>query len=191
VGAPAQVLLVVNETDPSAVTITATGAASSASVSTTFFDGFDLLNFFNQDASQGGADPNVSTLTTGDSSTGPIFNNDYSDDESTTADGNPPYYDLNIYVSSPTNAGQPAPGNPTETFTSGSTAFIGTMTINLSAYSLSGASTGIVYGGTSFDDAGSANDIGTYVLEAPEPSTYAMMLGGLVVLGFCVRRKLA
>ena len=25
----------------------------------------------------------------------------------------------------------------------------------------------------------------------PEPSTYAMMLGGLVLLGFCVRRKLA
>ena len=28
-------------------------------------------------------------------------------------------------------------------------------------------------------------------LSAPEPSTYAMLLGGLAVLGFCVRRKLA
>ncbi len=27
--------------------------------------------------------------------------------------------------------------------------------------------------------------------EVPEPSTYAMMLGGLALLGFCVRRKLA
>jgi hypothetical protein len=26
---------------------------------------------------------------------------------------------------------------------------------------------------------------------SPEPSSYAMMLGGLVLLGFCVRRKLA
>ena len=33
-----------------------------------------------------------------------------------------------------------------------------------------------------------------YVLtftETPEPSTYAMMLGGLVLLGFCVRRRVA
>jgi hypothetical protein len=34
--------------------------------------------------------------------------------------------------------------------------------------------------------------IGAVSLEsAPEPSTYAMMLGGLALLGFCVRRKLA
>jgi hypothetical protein len=30
-----------------------------------------------------------------------------------------------------------------------------------------------------------------FVLETPEPSTYAMMLGGLVLLAFCLRRKLA
>jgi hypothetical protein len=29
------------------------------------------------------------------------------------------------------------------------------------------------------------------VLASPEPSTYAMMLAGLAVLGFCIRRKLA
>ena len=28
-------------------------------------------------------------------------------------------------------------------------------------------------------------------VSVPEPSTYAMMLGGLALLGFCVRRKLA
>jgi hypothetical protein len=41
------------------------------------------------------------------------------------------------------------------------------------------------------DGAGSAiSEIqGFDVVQAPEPSTWAMMLGGLTVLGFCVRRK--
>jgi hypothetical protein len=37
-----------------------------------------------------------------------------------------------------------------------------------------------------------AGELGAVVLrDVPEPSTYAMMLGGLALLGICVRRKLA
>jgi hypothetical protein len=37
-----------------------------------------------------------------------------------------------------------------------------------------------------------AGELGAVALrQIPEPSTYAMMLGGLALLGFCVRRKLA
>jgi hypothetical protein len=39
--------------------------------------------------------------------------------------------------------------------------------------------------------AGEINAISLRETEIPEPSTYAMLLAGLAVVGFCVRRKLA
>ena len=48
-----------------------------------------------------------------------------------------------------------------------------------SGISASSGGTGYI-GGVSFES-----------LAVPEPSTYAMMLGGLALLGFCIRRKLA
>jgi len=36
-----------------------------------------------------------------------------------------------------------------------------------------------------------SDSFGIQIDEVPEPSTYAMMLGGLALVGFCVRRKLA
>ncbi len=38
---------------------------------------------------------------------------------------------------------------------------------------------------------GSGADAGEIIVDAPEPSTWATMLGGGALLGFCVRRKLA
>jgi hypothetical protein len=46
---------------------------------------------------------------------------------------------------------------------------------------------GNVTGAPASNGAGFLNDI--VVREVPEPSTYALMLGGLAFLGFCIRRK--
>jgi hypothetical protein len=47
-----------------------------------------------------------------------------------------------------------------------------------------------VVGGNNDGPAAFTTQVDATVTELPEPSTYAMMLGGLALLGFCVRRKL-
>jgi hypothetical protein len=75
-------------------------------------------------------------------------------------------------------------GSPAETFAYPANQFaIGTFTATAltETFNVTGAPTS--------NGAGFLNDI--VVREIPEPSTYAMMLIGLVAVGFCLRRKLA
>jgi hypothetical protein len=60
------------------------------------------------------------------------------------------------------------------------------------AYSLAGPDiTSVVFAANGLGQAGiSGAPVDNFVLvEAPEPSVYALMLGGLAVLGFCLRRQ--
>jgi hypothetical protein len=75
-------------------------------------------------------------------------------------------------------------GSPAETFAYPAYQFaIGTFTATATTETFS------VTGAPTSNGAGFLNDI--VVRETPEPSTWAMMLGGLALLGFCVRRRLA
>jgi len=60
-------------------------------------------------------------------------------------------------------------------------------------FTVTGATAGDKFSVTDNNDGSTGGEaIGGLTFEAaPEPSTYAMMLGGLALLGFCVRRKLA
>ena len=80
-----------------------------------------------------------------------------------------------------------------ETVTSFSAFSNGLSAADFAVFEVKGASAGdILQVGYQGNDAGRYGGIGGISFEsAPEPSTYAMMLAGLAVLGFCVRRKLA
>jgi hypothetical protein len=65
-----------------------------------------------------------------------------------------------------------------ETFTTSTST---TESINIADGPAQGGGTFAIIDAVNLQDAGAA----------PEPSTYAMMLGGLAVLGFCVRRKIS
>jgi hypothetical protein len=184
----AQVLLTVNESIPNEIVITSTGNVPSSLASYTFYDGIDLLNLFSSDASSlyGSAS---STLTTGDSNSGPILDG-YAGDFVTDGGLNGAL-DLTLFdyeTSSQADA-------PPETFTpnpGGEPAFNlgGTITIPVPGIELTGSG-GNVFAGYS-GSPGGPTFIGTYeILGVPEPSTYALMLGGLTLLGFCLRRKRA
>jgi hypothetical protein len=175
-----QVLLDVDIT-PTTITVTATGVGPvTLDSSHTFNDGIDLEGLFAPGA--GGIITTVaSTLTTGDSSTGPVY------DTAVTDSLSEPNADLNLYNEN----------TPTESFTFGQPAFaLGTSTtLSISGVTFSGIDYGVIVAGYSGFSEGSNNPvpIGVYHVTGatPEPSTYAMMLGGLALLGLCVRRKLA
>ncbi len=121
--AKAQILLV-NVTDPNHIVITATGFASSQNGAAILADGVDLLNFFQEggftvgdsfptyDTTSSGA----SSLTTGNSSSGPLYTQASGDNQSVSN------VDLNLY--------QNDTGDTTMTFTNGVAAFSGTLTLN-------------------------------------------------------------
>jgi hypothetical protein len=87
--------------------------------------------------------------------------------------------DHNNYVDAMTGITMPAP--------------FGLATSTASTFTLDSAVTGITgirligeVGGYSSNNGGF---LGAYEFETPEPSTYALMLGGLAILGFCISRK--
>jgi hypothetical protein len=92
--------------------------------------------------------------------------------------------DTNNYVSAMTDSGTGAPySTPVST---ASTFKLSTPVTDITGIRLIGENGGYHSNGGGF--------LGAYefeVLEAPEPSTYAMMLIGLGAVGFCVRRRLA
>jgi hypothetical protein len=90
------ILLTINDSDPAAVTITATGANAGINFdSSTVNDGVDLLSFFSV---------NEFNMTFGQDLTGTLqggsseisYNDAYSDDYS--SGGGSSYYDLELYV---------------------------------------------------------------------------------------------
>jgi PEP-CTERM motif len=170
--AQAQILLTVDISNPSAVTFTATGAAPAISANVgSYANGIDLLTFFIDDAgiSNTFSDP-FSTLTTADASTGPALTDAAVDNFS------PLSVDLSIFKFN-SGAGM--------TFTKGQPAFLGTLTLNLSAEPIpAGLATGNILAG--YSQGGPQVVIGQWEV-VPEPSTWALFLGGLGLLAFLRR----
>jgi hypothetical protein len=176
--ANAQILLTIDDTTPSHTVITATGNFDAASGSASLGDGIDLLSFFTSQDLADAVVANPSTLTTGDSSSGPLFTYGFEDNISLAG-----YVDLNLY-----QLGSGA----TITFTSGQSAFAGSLTLNLSGVSgllPAVGSTGTIVTGFS-GDAPNNTVIGEYEV-VPEPTTGAMLVvcfGTLIFLGRGLRR---
>jgi hypothetical protein len=187
--AKAQILLTVDITNNSAITITATGANASTNVNAYLSDGIDLLNFFGSSTGAVNFNSNITSSTLTASGTG----------TDTFTQGNSDVYsgsnvDLNLYNLS---------SSATETFTTSSPAFNGTMILDLSSYAANlrnvgtGTFTGTIITGF-YNDAeegsGSPNTpIGTYqiiTMTAPEPSTWALLIAAAVLLAiFRARTK--
>ncbi len=181
----AQSLLTINDSNPSAVIITATGANAGVNYSgNTANDGVDLLQFFtlNEFNMSFGQDL-TGTLTGGN--IGVSYDDVYSDNESTSG-GN--YFDMELYVDN----NSPGEGN-TETFSTSQPAFSGSWTIDFSALGVTGAalptpgSTGSIMSGFS----GSPGDIiGQWEIQAaPEPGTTSLALAGFAVTAIAMFRQ--
>jgi hypothetical protein len=159
-----------------------------------------------------GGGPDYSTIfsPTGASvNTGILFNNgpqpdmvDYTLGTSATFN----YSDFNVYFMYG-NTFDPGPRNATITLNllNASSALITTDTVTATdpagepqnmaefeEFTVTGAASGDIlqFGATSYVLGGYQSYVGGASFESlPEPSTYALMLGGLALLGFCVRRK--
>jgi hypothetical protein len=81
------------------------------------------------------------------------------------------------------------------TFTSGANIVDTNGQYVIGTFTAGAAAVGSLTSSDSFTYAQDGNGVGEInalsLREIPEPSTYAMMLGGLAVLAFCVRRRLA
>jgi hypothetical protein len=167
--ANAQILLTIEYTSPSAVTITATGAAPGATATSTLDQGIDLTGFFlsNPTFTQNNAIPS-SSLTTGNGSGGVLTFNQWATDEYSNQSFD---NDLNLYGSS-----------ASETFSLDSAAFAGTLTLDLSSLAsylpTVGASGTLVTG--YYTAPGGNTPIGSWqVVSAPEPSTWFLAALGV------------
>jgi len=189
--AHAQFLLTINDSNPFAVVITATGtfptSPATGADAGPFNNGVDLLQFFTatQTLNSSSYPIGPTSLTTGDSSSGPVLdyalNDNYSFGKTTSLSG----VDLNLLTFSADSGS----GN-LMTFTSGSAAFSGTLTLNLYGTPLPspGASGAIVTGANGFTP---NTSIGQWeVVSAPEPSSWALMLVGLGAIAGLRRRRL-
>ena len=174
--------IVINESNPSAVVITATGSRALGTDGTTAANfGVDLANFFTAAVSIGAQSASGSSSlqpATG----GNIYN--YYDSDTYHATGGA-LLDLNLYSS----------GTSAQTFTSGSAAFnTGTEVIDLSAYLADLPTTlyasGTIYAGNS-SGPGNGTVIGNWEITAippvPEPTT--LVLGGLGGLSLLLFRR--
>lgn len=182
----AQVLLTINDSNPSAVVITATGANAGANCSTNIAnEGVDLLQFFQLNEFNMTFGQNLpGTLTGGN--IGVNFNDVYSDDQSTG--GGTSYLDMELYVDL-NSAGQ---GN-TETFSTTQPAFSGTWTIDLASLGITSAalptagSEGSIISGY-FAKPGAV--IGQWqVAPVPEPGATSLAMAGFAVTGIWMFRQ--
>jgi hypothetical protein len=167
--AQAQILLTINDSDPSAVTITATGSFAGTGASDSFSNGIDLLGFF---TSSVGFDMfNVtSVLTTGNLSPGAFYDTAYGDNLSFQN------VDLSLYSSNQT---------ATETFATGTPAFIGSMTLDLSGVGLPsvGTSGNIVTGySMTAPDNTTIGQWQVLAVSTPEPSSWMLLLLGFALV---------
>lgn len=184
----AQVLLNINDSNPSNVVITATSADAGVNYNgNNANQGVDLLQFFTQNEFNMTFGQNLSGGLTG-GNTGVNYNDLYSDDQST---GNTDYLDMELYVDL-NSAGEAN----TETFSTTRAAFSGTWTVDLAALGVTGAALptagtqGNIISGYS---GGPGAVIGQWSVEAvPEPGATSLAMTGLAVTGiwmFCQRGK--
>jgi hypothetical protein len=176
----AQILLTVNTTNPNAVVITATGLgplmANAVTNGYSIGDGIDLLGFFSGQEGQTYFDPSGGyAAPTGNlvaaSSPSLAFNDAAADYDSSTGDQTA----LSIFGDS---------GNIT--FGAGAAAFSGTLTLDLTNTSLRTqvGNHGAILAG--YSHGGTTTQIGTWeivgAVQAPEPSTWLLLAGALVLL---------
>jgi hypothetical protein len=181
--AHAQILLTINVSNPSATIIYASGTYTGSTLSSgsagPFLNGIDLLQLFTSTVGSAGFTIASSSLSTGDGSAGPAFDSAFGDNYSfaqgyTLIDG----ADLNLFKF----------GDSTQmTFTNGDAAFSGNLTLDLSSASLPApGTTGNIITGY---NGGTPNVVvGEWVVAAPEPTTWALLLGGFGALAFLRRR---
>jgi hypothetical protein len=172
-------LLIVDDSNPSAITITSTGAnplVADGNYET--FDGVDLVSFFSSGLFTGNS---ISGNLTAAGVTQPY--NVWTVDDTTG-----PYTDFNLYVTA---------GNETQTFDTSVPAFTGTATVDLSAFTIDlpadGATGNLVSGYVGpglygYIGPGVSPALGQWVVVA-EPALSAL-LGGLgVLVGVVVGRR--
>jgi len=173
--AHAQILLTIDDSNPSDTIISATGNFPETSVSPGLIaDGVDLVGLFTSSVGLGNFTVLSSSLTTGDGSSGPIFTQASGDNYSLQD------VDLNLYQNNTPD---------TISFTAGQAAFTGTLTLDLSSAPLPPVgSPGNIVTGYSGNYPNNTL-IGQWEV-VPEPSTWILMLGCLGVLAFLRRRTL-
>ena len=189
--AKAQVLLTVNISNPDQIVITATGnPLTIASTSTRASEGFDLLGLFTtstnfDDMTVDSTDLTFSSFNTVTSATGSLTLANAEGDDITGANPSPNQPDLNLFDNV---------ANTQMVLTNGQTAFTGSITIDISENpDGTGSPTGLTTAdistaGGKIELYGSQEVIGSYVVVAPEPQTWAALFAGIVFLGLFRRR---
>ena len=182
---PLPVLLTIYDSNPAAVTITATGANSGVDDSSTIAnDGVDLLGFFQ---TANGSDFFYQFLagTLSGGNTGVVYNDIWTDHQSTGGDT---FLDLSLYRDID-SAGQ----GSTQNFSTIQPAFTGSWTINFSAQGITSAdlptvgTVGQIFSGTS-EHPGQV--IGAWqVVSVPEPGTASLALLGLGAAALWRKRR--
>lgn len=177
-----QMVLVINESNPAAVTITATGANSAVSSSGTYYyDGIDLLGFFKNSGTPPTDTPVVSSSL--GAMVTPLAYTIWSSDK---LDGTG-RYPLDLWRDG---------AAVTQEFLSGQQAFSGSATIDLGAWTSllpAPGSTGSViagYSGTYFGGYAGAPVIGGWTVVVPEPREVVAVAAG-VLSGFAGWRRWA
>jgi hypothetical protein len=181
----AQVLLTINDSDPSAVVITATGNNAGLDFNgSSANDGVDLLQFFTLDES-GMTFGHFLTGTLQGGGTGISYNDVWDDNQSTTGGS---ALDAELYVDN----GSPGSGN-IETFSTTSPAFTGTWTIDMAALGVSSAalptagSSGNIMSGFSHNP---GSVVGTWEVQGvPEPTTIGLASVGAAFAGLGLLRR--
>jgi hypothetical protein len=183
--AHAQILLQIDDSTPSSTVITATTNLLTVSdvPAYSIYAGFDLLGLFTADAGGDNLsfDGSPSTLTTGNGSSALIFDQAAPDEPLGTYNM---HYNLGLYNNDDGPGGAGTGGN-TISFTHGDAAFTGSLTLNLSGTTLTTATSGSIVAGSS---AGGNPDtvIGEWEIigpvEAPEPSTWVLLVGSIGLL---------
>ena len=182
--AKAQILLTVDDSNPSAVTFTATGNDPEASDASHLYSQGITLAGFNAVGGLAGLIPTAPVVSAG-LVTGVDGTPAYNGAQSGSITGT--FLDLELYSGS----------GATENFATGTAAFSGVSTFNFSGFSAdlpTVGTTGLIYAGSGAIFSASPVVIGSYIVTTaptPEPSTYAMLLGGLAILGFCLRGRTA
>ena len=183
------ILLTINDSNPSAVTITATGVNSAVNFDSTVNEGVDLLSFFSVD--EAGMD--VGQDSTGNLQGGGSeisYNAVYSDNDSSAGGAN---FDLKLYVD------DTSPGSGTlENFSTTQAAFTGSWTFDLSSFgvdpsALPAAGTdGEILSGNSLSSV-PGEVIGDWqvVSSVPEPATTSLLALGALMMGVVLYRRRA